>query len=237
MELVRLPNYQPPDPVFRVHFRSSQTHRKRHRNFVAKSAEDARKQIASEAEEIYEIVQQLPEPASERQMDYLYALGVRAKESISAHYASALITKLIDDGVQADWTEIDEKHPITESQVQYLYTLGAPLTAELKRYSQAQASRLIDKLKENPNGARWNRPTPYQLMSLRFFFEEKVVNYFSTYLTKTETRDFLEAFYADNENSRKEHSVRLEKTTRVSALLVLGRCRGCSLRGIQSTRD
>jgi hypothetical protein len=73
MELVRLPNYQPPGPVFRVHFRSSQTHRKRHRNFVAKSAEDARKQIASEAEEIYEIVQQLPEPASERQMDYLYA--------------------------------------------------------------------------------------------------------------------------------------------------------------------
>jgi hypothetical protein len=41
-------------------------------------------------------------------------------------------------------------------------------------------------------------PTPIQFISLCFFFEEKVVTYFQNYFTKNETRNFLEAFYADN---------------------------------------
>jgi hypothetical protein len=82
-----LPDYQSPEPCFRVHYRSNKTHRKRHSNVTAKSADAARIQISPEAEEIFEIKAIPPRPASQAQLDYLYALGVRSTAGMTAHYA------------------------------------------------------------------------------------------------------------------------------------------------------
>lgn len=135
-------------PDYKVHYRSAQTNRKRHKTVQAPSESEARKLVEPEATEIYEITF-VPEPlATDRQIRMLRSLGANPQPGLTLSAASGQIEALLKSGRGVDDEIFHEGEPASERQLEYYRALGKKITPDIQQLSYNQMSRLIEKAKE-----------------------------------------------------------------------------------------